>query len=125
MEQDKKKHRAISLRTVNSCLIIGAVIMSGLMFFSTFRLSGSFRRVTEASEQQIELRKAARELMDASDYLTEKVQRFTAVISMTGSRNIIRYTKHMMMFCWFSSVPVLLYFSPMLSMPAITKMTTR
>ena len=82
MEQDKKKHRAISLRTVNSCLIIGAVIMSGLMFFSTFRLSGSFRRVTEASEQQIELRKAARELMDASDYLTEKVQRFTVTADM-------------------------------------------
>ncbi|MBQ8093243.1 MAG: GGDEF domain-containing protein [Clostridia bacterium] len=29
------------------------------------------------SEQQIALRKAARELMDASDYLTEKVQRFS------------------------------------------------
>ena len=56
--------------------------MSGLMFFSTFRLSGSFRRLTEASEQQIELRKATRELMDASDYLTEKVQRFTVTADM-------------------------------------------
>ena len=52
------------------------------MFVSTFRLSSSFRRVTETSEQQIELRKAARELMDASDYLTEKVQRFTVTADM-------------------------------------------
>ena len=56
--------------------------MSGLMFYSTFHLSVSFRRLTEASEDQIELRKAARELMDASDYLTEKVQRFTVMGDM-------------------------------------------
>ncbi|MBR0366420.1 MAG: diguanylate cyclase [Clostridia bacterium] len=33
--------------------------------------------MTKTTEQQIDLRKAARELMDASDYLTEKVQRFS------------------------------------------------
>lgn len=75
-------HKGISLRTINISLIIGAVLVSALMFVSTFRLSSSFRRVTETSEQQIELRKAARELMDASDYLTEKVQRFTVTADM-------------------------------------------
>ena len=75
-------HKGISLRTINISLIIGAVLVSVLMFVSTFRLSSSFRRVTETSEQQIELRKAARELMDASDYLTEKVQRFTVTADM-------------------------------------------
>jgi diguanylate cyclase (GGDEF)-like protein len=49
------------------------------MFYSTYHLSTSFRSLTETSEQQIELRKAARELMDASDYLTESVQRFTVL----------------------------------------------
>lgn len=75
-------NKGISLRTINISLIIGAVLVSALMFVSTFRLSSSFRRVTETSEQQIELRKAARELMDASDYLTEKVQRFTVTADM-------------------------------------------
>lgn len=75
-------NKGISLRTINISLIIGAVLVSVLMFVSTFRLSSSFRRVTETSEQQIELRKAARELMDASDYLTEKVQRFTVTADM-------------------------------------------
>ena len=53
------------------------MIVSALMFYATYDLFKSFRHLTETSEQQIELRKAARELMDASDYLTEKVQRFT------------------------------------------------
>ena len=75
LKQDRKE--GISLRTVNLVLMIGAVIISCLMFFSTYQLSSSFQNLTTASEEQIELRKAARELMDASDYLTERVQRFT------------------------------------------------
>lgn len=71
------KSEGISLRTIHTLLVIGAVIISGLMLYSTYHLSVSFQNLTKASEQQIELRKAARELMDASDYLTERVQRFT------------------------------------------------
>lgn len=82
MALGERNHKGISLRTVNIILIIGAVLVSVLMFVSTFRLSSRFRRVTETSEQQIELRKAARELMDASDYLTEKIQRFTVTADM-------------------------------------------
>lgn len=75
MKQDKNE--GISLRTVHTWLIIGAVIISGLMFYATYDLSRSFRYLTETAEEQITLRKAARELMEASDYLTEKVQRFS------------------------------------------------
>ena len=71
------KEKGVSLRTTHLVLVIGAVILSTLMFYATYHLSVSFQRLTRASEEQIELRKAARELMDASDYLTEKVQRFT------------------------------------------------
>ena len=84
----QKPKDGISLRTVHLCLIIGAVIISGLMLFSTYHLFSSFRHLTETSEQQIELRKAARELMDASDYLTEKVQRF----SVLGDRRFLKNT---------------------------------
>ena len=74
---DRKVKDGISLRTIHKWLIVAALIVSGLMFYSTYHLSTSFVDLTAASEQQIRLRKAARELMDASDYLTEKVQRFT------------------------------------------------
>ena len=73
------KKDGISLRTIHLLLIIGAVIVSVLMLFSTYQLTRSFESLTQASEQQIELRKAARELMDASDFLTEKVQRFAVM----------------------------------------------
>ena len=81
LTNDKKKD-GVSLRTIHTWLIIGAAIISCLMFYSTFQLSTSFHRLTESAEQQIELRKAARELMDAPDYLSEKVQRFTVLGDM-------------------------------------------
>lgn len=77
MSSSQKKKDGISLRTINIWLIIGAVILSGLMFLFTYHLSTSFKHLADTAEQQVELRKAALELMDASDYLTEKVQRFT------------------------------------------------
>ena len=66
-KQDKEK--GISLRTIHLWLIIGAVIISGLMILFTFQLTTSFHALTHVSEQQVELAQAARELMDASDYL--------------------------------------------------------
>ena len=74
-EQDK----GISLRMIHLCLIIGAVIICSLMLFATFQLSANFNRLTEKAETNIELRKAAQELMDASDYLTEKVQCYSVL----------------------------------------------
>ena len=73
----KNEKGGISLRTIHLWMIVGAIILSVLMFLATHHLFSSFERLTRTSETQIELRKAARELMDASDYLTENVQRFT------------------------------------------------
>ena len=72
----KKPRKGLSLRTIQIWLIVGAVVVSGLMFYSTYNLSASYRQLTETTQQHIELRKAALELMEASDYMTEKVQRF-------------------------------------------------
>lgn len=79
MVMKQKENDGISLRTVHFWLIVGAIIISALMFYATYHLAASFRNLTGTSEQQIEMRKAARELMDASDYLTESVQRFTVL----------------------------------------------
>ena len=65
MTSDYNKNEGISLRKTHFILVAGAVIISVLMFYSTFHLAVSFQHLTHASEEQIELRKAARELMDA------------------------------------------------------------
>ena len=72
-----KLGRGISLRGIHVWLIIVMVVMSGIVIYSTFRLTNTFLRLASASEESTELEKAAHELMDASDYLTEQVQRFT------------------------------------------------
>ena len=76
-EKDKDKDKGISLRTIYRCLVVGAILMAAVMIFFTFHLSTGSSHLAEISEQQIQFRKATRDLMDASDYLTEKVQRFT------------------------------------------------
>ena len=67
----------ISLRNIHKWQIVVAVILSCLMLFSTYRLVNSFMRVKNASEENLMLHDSVHKLMDASDYLTEMVQRFT------------------------------------------------
>ena len=67
----------VSLRLIQISQIIVTVIMSGIVIFSTFLLINTFSRLSRSNQEHMELVKAAHELMDASDYLTERVQRFT------------------------------------------------
>ncbi|MCR5092639.1 MAG: diguanylate cyclase [Lachnospiraceae bacterium] len=69
--------KGISLRVIQICLVLITAIVSGIMLFFTYRLTATFLRLAAATEEHIRLEKAAHELMDASDYLTERVQRFT------------------------------------------------
>ncbi len=77
MKHDKGAKGGISLRAIHACLVVVTVLMSGAVIYSTMRLANSFTRVTGATEEHLELEEAALELMEASDYLTERVQRFT------------------------------------------------
>ncbi len=74
MHDDREK--GISHRIVHIWLVVVIVVFSGTVVFTTFRLTDTFLRITAASRQNNELQKAAHELMNASDYLTEQVQRF-------------------------------------------------
>ena len=73
----RKKEEGISHRRIHIWLIITIVILSGTVVYSTYSLLSTFRQITDSFQQNSELRKAAYELMNASDYLTEQVQRFT------------------------------------------------
>ena len=73
----RKWGKGVSLRTIHVWLIITMLAISGIVVYSTYSLTSTFRRLADAAEQQNKLEKAAHELMDASDYLTESVQRFT------------------------------------------------
>ena len=72
-----KLTQGVSLRKIHNGLIVIAIILTCFLIFSTYRLASSFMRVKDAAEENIKLETAVHELMEASDYLTEMVQRFT------------------------------------------------
>ena len=69
--------KGLSLRVIHICLIVAAAVLSSVMIFFTFHVFTSYEKLTEVSETHAKLREDALELMTASDYLTENVQRFT------------------------------------------------
>ncbi|MCR4740407.1 MAG: diguanylate cyclase [Lachnospiraceae bacterium] len=73
----KYTERGVSLRGILILMIVIMTVMAGIVGFSTYRLTMTFNHLTAAVEEHMALEKAAHELMDASDYLTENVQRFT------------------------------------------------
>lgn len=71
------KRDGVSLRTLNKVLIISALFVSVVLVYSTYQSASEYRKLANGENEYIELEKAATDLMDASDYLTEMVQRFT------------------------------------------------
>ncbi|MBR5959397.1 MAG: hypothetical protein IKZ98_00240 [Clostridia bacterium] len=67
----------ISLRAIHIAMIICAVVISLLLVFSTYQSANVFSTLSKAAGDYSVRQKAAHELMEASDYLTEMVQRFT------------------------------------------------
>lgn len=74
---DKAKKDGISLRTLHKVLIACAVLVSFVLVWSTYQSMEKYGGIMAGENEYIDLQKAAMELMDASDYLTEMAQRFT------------------------------------------------
>ncbi len=72
------REKGVSLRKIHLILVVVMSVMTVIVGYATYRLSVSFHGLAKAADEHNELAKAAHELMDASDYLTENVQRFTA-----------------------------------------------
>ncbi len=73
----KKRKKGISLRLLYSCLIVVTAVVFSFTMFSAYLLASTFSSLSESTNEHISMEKAAHELMDASDCLTENVQRFT------------------------------------------------
>jgi len=69
--------KGFSLKVMHIITVCFAVIIAGLLVFSTYQSSTVFTTLDKATGNYIVRQKAAHDLMEASDYLTEMVQRFT------------------------------------------------
>ena len=70
-------NEGISLHVLHIAMIVCAVLISVLLIFSTYQSSNVFSALNKATGNYIVRQKAAHDLMEASDYLTEMAQRFT------------------------------------------------
>ena len=71
------KPEGISLRTIHICLVLLALLVSCYLIYSTQSLSAAYQNLSAAAEQALEMHNAASDLMEATDHLTELVQRYT------------------------------------------------
>ena len=73
----KSGKKGISIRVIHVAMIVCALITAILLVFTTMQTSNMFNRLNRETGNYIVRQKAAHDLMEASDYLTEMVQRFT------------------------------------------------
>ena len=73
---ERMKAEGVSLGKIYNVLILFGLLVSCFLIYLTYTLSSTFQELSSATDQYIEMQQAAAELMDASDYLTEMVQRY-------------------------------------------------
>ena len=72
-----RKGSGISIKLVHAAMLILGILLIALLIFTNIRSSSVFTRLNKETGNYIVRQKAAHDLMEASDYLTEMTQRFT------------------------------------------------
>lgn len=71
------KGSGVSIKVVHAAMLAMGLILILLLVFSNYKTSTVFARLNKETGNYIVRQKAAHDLMEASDYLTEMAQRFT------------------------------------------------
>ena len=71
--------KGLSLRITSYLMIAITVFITAFLIFTAYHTFKSFRQLSTATDIYIQMEDAASDLMRASDYLTEEVQRYTVM----------------------------------------------
>ena len=82
--------RGVSLRRFSILMLFVSLVIMVILLVTTFRTVNAFHSLSAATSDYIEQAAAADNLMDASDYLTEEVQRYTVMGERTHLENYFR-----------------------------------
>ena len=82
--------RGVSLRRFSMLMLFVSLVIMVILLVTTFRTVNAFHSLSAATSDYIEQAAAADNLMDASDYLTEEVQRYTVIGDRTHLENYFR-----------------------------------
>ena len=86
----KGAQRGVSLRHFSYLMLFLSLLIMVILLYSTLSTVRAFRSLSAATDDYIELAAAADDLTDASDYLTEEVQRYTVLGDRTHLDNYFR-----------------------------------
>ena len=86
----KGTERGVSLRRFSMLMFFLSAIIMAILLYTTISTVQAFNALSDATGDYIELAAAADDLMDASDYLTEEVQRYTVICDRTHLENYFR-----------------------------------
>lgn len=87
MVMQAHKYGGLRLQTINIILVVTAVLVSIILLVAVNNLLGTFRSLEEATDTYVTCQNDARDMMDASDYLTEQVRAFAATGEVTYLEN--------------------------------------
>ena len=76
----KVRSEGVSLKAAHILMILMTVVIMCLLLFYIFESKGLYTKLAETTNSYIDLQKSAESLMEASDFLTDKVQRFTVIL---------------------------------------------
>ena len=71
------KSEGVSLKKAHLVMILITIVIMCILLFFTFQSASLYSEITVSTDSYIELQECAESLMDASDLLTDRVQRFT------------------------------------------------
>lgn len=77
--QNGKKKKGVSLRITFILMLIFSLAVTAALLVTTYRTIRSFHKLSDATDNYIEMQDAASSLLTASDYLTEEAQCYTVI----------------------------------------------
>ncbi len=77
MTKKANQGAGISIKVVHAAMLVLGLLLILLLVFSSYKNTNVFTRLNKETGNYIVRQKAAHDLMEASDYLTEMTQRFT------------------------------------------------
>jgi len=77
MTKKANQGAGISIKIVHAAMLVLGLLLILLLIFSSYKNTNVFTRLNKETGNYIVRQKAAHDLMEASDYLTEMTQRFT------------------------------------------------
>ena len=86
----KGVERGVSLRRFSLLMLFLSLVIMAVLLYTIITTVQAFNALSDATGDYIELEAAADDLMDASDYLTEEVQRYTVMAERIHLENYFR-----------------------------------